>query len=118
MISLKTFNIVALRSTSPGNHTIFRAGPLKLNIDLSSIDLTDCSLLQMDIRESNADSETALLTKTISNPSGTLFTFTCSTNEMDFEGDTAWLVISASFGDNVDPLYIADLRLVNHNASI
>lgn len=123
MIARKTFSIFPSRSISCQTLNLFKGGPVTFNLTLADdIDLTGCTLLQLDIRESFIDSNPALLTDTIPNPTGTTFSFAFSTTEMDFDVSTAVLVISAyypgatSADDNIDPLYIANLNIVLHNA--
>ena len=122
MIFRKTFSIFAYRDTDPKTFQWFRGGPVTLNFILDeSVDLTGCTLLYLDVRESNSDSGASLLTKTTA-PSGSSFSISLSTSETNFELGSKWLVLSAYFPgatsaeDNIDPIFVANLEIVPHNA--
>lgn len=126
MISPKTIEFYAYRSTGTERHSIFRGGPVKFRAILdNSIDLTGCTSLRLDIRGSVTDTDSPLATEEITSISGTVFDFEFSTAQTNHDITSAWLVLSAYFpegsgdtDDNLDPLYIAELTVVPHNASL
>ncbi len=126
MTSPKTISFYAYRGTSAANWSIFKGGPVRFIATLDpSIDLTGCTSLRLDIRESVTDIDSPLATDSITNPSGTQFEFVFSSGETNHDLTSAWLVLSAYFpegvgssDDNLDPLYIAGLTIVPHNASL
>jgi hypothetical protein len=121
MISRKTIQIIAYRNTSPSKISIFRGGPVTFSIIVdSNIDLTNCSVLRLDLRESSTDENSPLASSSISNPSGNTFEFSFSTGETNHNLETAWLVLSALYEEsetNLDPLFISEVIIVPHNAS-
>jgi hypothetical protein len=125
MISLKTIEFYAYRATGTEKHSIFRGGPVKFRATLdNSIDLTGCTSLRLDIRRSVTDTESPLASEEITSFSGTVYDFEFSTAQTNHDVESAWLVLSAFYpegagdtDDNLDPLYIAELTVVPHNAS-
>lgn len=127
MISPKTIQINAYRATGTENHSIFRGGPVKFVFDLdNTIDLTGCTSLRLDIRGSVTDTNDPLATEVITTlPAGqATYEFEFSSGQTNHDTSSAWLVLSALYpeeggseDDNLDPLYIATLTIVLHNAS-
>lgn len=126
MISPKTIELYAYRGTSASKHILFKGGPVKFiaNLD-ASIDLTGCSSLRLDIRESATDTDNPLATEEITSFEGNRYEFEFSTAQTNQSVTSAWLVLSALYlegsggtDDNLDPLYIAEITFIPHNASI
>ena len=125
MISRKVIGILAYRNTSPSKISIFKGGPVRFAVTLdSSINLEGCSSLRLDLRISATDEESALASSSITSPSGSSFEFDFSTGETNQPYETIWLVLSAVFPgsspseDNLDPLFISEVTVVPHNASV
>lgn len=126
MISPKTIELYAYRGTSASKHILFKGGPVKFiaNLD-ASIDLTGCSSLRLDIRESATDTDNPLATEEITSFEGNRYEFEFSTAQTNQLVTSAWLVLSALYlegsggiDDNLDPLYIAEITFIPHNASM
>lgn len=126
MESPKTITIAANRYTRADCLSIFKGGPVKFIFILDdSVDLTNCQSIRLDIRESSTDTGLPLATEEILSPTGSEFEFFFSSAQTNHDLDTAWLVLSAYFpegseesDDNLDPLYIANLKLVRHNSCL
>lgn len=126
MISPKTIEFEAYRGTGPARHTLFKGGPVKFVATLdNSIDLTGCTSLRLDIRESATDTNNPLASEEITSFDGYIYEFEFSTAQTNQTITSGWLVLSAYYpegvgdtDDNLDPLYIAELTFVPHNASL
>ena len=126
MISPKTISFYAYRGTDAATHDIFRGGPVKFIAVLDdSIDLTECTSLRLDLRESVTDENPPLATREIVVFSGNTYEFEFSSAETNHNVSSAWLVLTAYYpegiggtDDNLDPLYIATVNVALHNSSL
>ena len=107
--------IYAYRNASPDILHINNGEEEILNVHTD--ELADCLSLRLDIKTSQTDTGAAITTKTISNPVGNLHTFTLTIEDTLYSISEAWCVIAAYYEgaspelDNVDPLYIATVKI-------
>ena len=120
MISPKTIKVNAYRGTSPEKHHVLKGAPLRFIFLLDpSINLTTCSFLRLEIRESINDSNTSLAIQELTDFSSPELEFIFSTAQMNYNITSAWIVLSAfypegvgDYDDNIDPLYISELLIL------